>query len=69
MRSAFHKELEKIKQSRKSGSSADDIYIPTFSYYELLLFSANQEESQNTISNDSSYTEECEAETEKVKNR
>jgi hypothetical protein len=57
---------KKVKQSIKSGSSADDIYVLTLWYYELLLFTADQEESRNAISNDDSDTEGSEVETDEV---
>lgn len=50
LRSAFRKELNKVKNSKKSGCSAEDIYAPTLWYYDLLAFTADQEENRNTVS-------------------
>jgi hypothetical protein len=48
-RSLYCKELKKVKQSKKIGSYADDIYAPTLSYWGL-LFRAGQQESRNAFS-------------------
>lgn len=50
MRSAFRKELKKVKMSKRSGSSADEIYTPSLWYYDLFLFTADQEECRETLS-------------------
>ncbi|XP_031327378.1 uncharacterized protein LOC116158689 [Photinus pyralis] len=50
MRSAFRKELKKVKMSKRSGSSADEIYTPSLWYYDLLLFTTDQEECRETLS-------------------
>lgn len=37
LRISFRRELKKVLQSqKKSGSSADDVYVPSLWYYELL---------------------------------
>ena len=30
--------MKKVMESQRSGSSKDDIYVPTLWYYDLLLF-------------------------------
>jgi hypothetical protein len=39
----FRRELKKVIQSQKSGTSADDVYVPTLWYYDLLSFIADSE--------------------------
>ncbi|KAK9696758.1 Alcohol dehydrogenase transcription factor Myb/SANT-like [Popillia japonica] len=48
MRSAFTKELKRVKISKKSGTSPDETYTPSLWYYDSLLFTADQEECRNT---------------------
>lgn len=50
MRSAFRKELKKVKMSKRTGTSADEIYTPSLWYYDSLLFTADNEESRETLS-------------------
>jgi hypothetical protein len=47
----FRKEIKKVEQSRRSGSSIDDIYVPSLWYYDLLIFTIDQELQTNRISN------------------
>lgn len=44
-------------KSRRSGSASDDIYEPTLWYYNILLFTASQEEPRDTISNEDEFLE------------
>ncbi|XP_028140600.1 uncharacterized protein LOC114334695 [Diabrotica virgifera virgifera] len=60
LRSAFRKELKKVQKSKRSGASTEDIYTPGLWYYELLLFTANQEESSETVSSINSSDDEVE---------
>lgn len=57
IRSAFRKEHKKVLKSRRSGSASDDIYEPTLWYYNILLFTASQEEPRDTISNEDEFLE------------
>lgn len=50
MRSAFRKELKKVKSSKRTGTSPDDIYIPSLWYYDSLLFTVDQEECRESLS-------------------
>ncbi|XP_039287072.1 uncharacterized protein LOC111054809 [Nilaparvata lugens] len=56
LRCAFRKELKKVKQP-KSGSSGDDAYTPSLWYFDLLLFTADHEETRATIGSDESQLE------------
>ena len=42
-RSAFGRELKKVVTSLKSGTSSDDIYVPSLWYYDTLSFIADSE--------------------------
>ncbi|XP_074041337.1 uncharacterized protein [Leptinotarsa decemlineata] len=65
LRSSFRKELKKVNKSKKSGSGTDEIYVPTLWYYKLLLFTSDQEEPIQPISNDEdAETENSENETD-----
>lgn len=66
LRSAFRKELKKVKKSKKTGSSAEDVYVPNLWYYHLLLFTADQEENRSAASTMDSDEEEEETENEEV---
>nr|CAI5865923.1 unnamed protein product [Callosobruchus analis] len=44
MRSAFRKELKKVKESKRSGTSSEQVYIPTLWYYDSLLFTIQHEQ-------------------------
>ncbi|CAG9822070.1 unnamed protein product [Phaedon cochleariae] len=54
--SSYRKELKKIKDSQRSGASADDIYQPTLWYFELLQFTIDQKTATDSISNMESST-------------
>lgn len=43
--------MKKVMESQRSGSSKDDIYTPTLWYYDLLLFTKDQEIPTDSISN------------------
>jgi hypothetical protein len=51
LRGLFRKELKKVQESKKSGSSADAVNVPSLWYYDLLLFTRDQEEPEESISN------------------
>lgn len=50
-RGSFRKELKKVKDSKRSGRSADEVHIPTLWYYRLLEFTVDQELPTGSISN------------------
>lgn len=43
--------MKKVMESQRSGSSKDYIYVPTLWYYDLLLFTKDQEIPTDSISN------------------
>ena len=42
-RSTFRKELKKVNDSKRSGPSANNLYVPSVWYYNELLFFVDQE--------------------------
>lgn len=51
LRSSYRKELKKVRESTRSGSSREDVYIPKLWYYNLLQFLDDQETPRNSRSN------------------
>lgn len=51
LRGGFRRELKKIRDSKRSGAGADDIYIPTLWYFELMNFVIDQEVPRESVSN------------------
>ncbi|XP_023722064.1 uncharacterized protein LOC111872416 isoform X3 [Cryptotermes secundus] len=43
IRASFRKELRRVRESKRRGASGDDVYKPTLWYFDLLLFTADQE--------------------------
>lgn len=50
MRTAFRRELKKIKDSKKTGSGTDEVYTPTLWYFEHLSFLSEDEVGRSGIS-------------------
>lgn len=50
-RGSFRKEVKKVAESMRSGTGVDDIYVPTLWYYDLLLFTSDQDIPTASISN------------------
>ncbi|KAL1509993.1 hypothetical protein ABEB36_004653 [Hypothenemus hampei] len=50
-RGSFRKELQKVQNSKRSGAGSDQIYTPTLWYFELLLFTMDEELPTTSISN------------------
>ena len=50
-RSNFRKEAKKVEDSMRSGSGTDDVYTPTWTYYEDLVFLKDQEAIRSSTSN------------------
>ncbi|XP_064110469.1 uncharacterized protein LOC135218239 [Macrobrachium nipponense] len=50
-RSNFRKEAKKVEDSMRSGIGADDVYTPTWTYYEDLMFLKDQEAIRISTSN------------------
>ncbi|KAF5302425.1 hypothetical protein FQR65_LT08514 [Abscondita terminalis] len=49
LRTAFRKELKKVEDSKRSGAGTDDIYVPRLWYFDLLLFTKNDELPRQSI--------------------
>ncbi|KAG5896537.1 hypothetical protein JTB14_030742 [Gonioctena quinquepunctata] len=64
LRCTFRKELKKLRKSKRSGEGSDNVYVPTLWYFNLLMFTADQEEPRTSISNDTQSDEETEIECE-----
>lgn len=62
LRCTFRKELKKVRKSKRSGEGSDNIYVPTLWYFNLLMFTADQEEPRTSVSNDTQSDEETEIE-------
>jgi hypothetical protein len=62
LRTNYRRELNKIKESKKSGAGTDDIYIPTLWYFKDIDFLRDQEtatEGTSTMdSDDEQFTEQ-----------
>jgi hypothetical protein len=43
IRASFRKELRRLRDSKRTGLSADDVYKPTLWYFDLLLFTVDQD--------------------------
>jgi hypothetical protein len=50
LRSAFRKELKKVNDSKRSGTPADDLYVPSLWYYNELLFLVDHETPDKSLS-------------------
>ena len=51
IRASFRKELRRVRESKRSGASGDDVYKPTLWYFDLLWFTADQENPRKSKSN------------------
>lgn len=51
IRSSYRKEVKKVESSSKSGSGADEQYVPKLWYFNLLSFLNDQCEPRNSRSN------------------
>ena len=51
IRGSFRKELKKIKKTLKSGCGEEDVHKPSLWYFDLLLFTKDQEEPTASTSN------------------
>ncbi|XP_068225256.1 uncharacterized protein [Palaemon carinicauda] len=50
-RGSFRKELKKIWESKKSSAGEEEVYVPKLWYFDLLLFTADQETPRESTSN------------------
>ncbi|XP_068094389.1 uncharacterized protein [Hyperolius riggenbachi] len=60
LRTVFKKELNKVRESEKSGAAAEDIYVPRLWYYKLLTFTTDQEEGRDSINSLTNAQSNCE---------
>ncbi|KAL1516196.1 hypothetical protein ABEB36_000115 [Hypothenemus hampei] len=72
LRCCLRKELKKVRKSKRSGEGFDNIYVPTLWYYDHLMFTVDQEEPRQSVSNDpeesdENTVEEAESEAEGLK--
>lgn len=44
LKASFNDNLRKLRYSKKSGSGVDDLYTPTFKYFEEMKFITDQDE-------------------------
>lgn len=51
MRNGFRKELHKVRRSQRSGAAPDAVYKPSLWYYKFLMFSADQEVTEENVKN------------------
>lgn len=50
LRNMYKREHKKIQESRRSGASADDVYVPRLWYYNQLRFLDDQNEARPSLS-------------------
>lgn len=50
LRTTFRRELSKVKKSKHTGTSPDNIYEPSLWYYNLLLFTSEHESGRVGVS-------------------
>ena len=64
LRGSFRKEFRRVEASTRSGKGADDVYVPSLWYYDLLSFTKDQDTPSASISNieqETSLLDEAEA--------
>lgn len=65
LRTVFKKEFNKVQVSKKTATSAEDVYVPRLWYFDLLKFTIGQDAPQEGSSN-SGESQECRQEEEPV---
>ncbi|XP_066443218.1 uncharacterized protein [Eleutherodactylus coqui] len=65
LRTVFKKEFNKVQVSKKTATSADDVYVPRLWYFDLLKFTIGQDVPKEGSSN-SGESQECRQEDEPV---
>lgn len=48
-RCGFRRELKKIKESKTTGASADDVYVPSLWYFDIMSFITDSETSRKGV--------------------
>jgi hypothetical protein len=66
IRASFRKELRRVRDSKRSGLSADDVYKPTLWYFDLLLFTADQDIPRKSKSNLEEETEDVDRDSQET---
>ena len=64
LRGSFRKEFRKVVASKRSGKGAEDVYVPSLWYYDLLTFTKDQDTPSASICNieeETSLLDEAEA--------
>lgn len=51
IRGSFRREMKKIEDSKRSGMGADELYVTHLWYYDLLLFTKDQEIPRKSVTN------------------
>ncbi|XP_069835392.1 uncharacterized protein [Dendropsophus ebraccatus] len=65
LRTVFKKEFNKVQVSKKTATSAEDVYVPRLWYFDLLKFTIDQDSPKEELSN-SGESQECRQEEEPV---
>ncbi|XP_022908175.2 uncharacterized protein [Onthophagus taurus] len=50
LRASFRRELKKVQSSKRTGSGQDDVYEPSLWYYDLMVFTSDQEVARKGVS-------------------
>jgi hypothetical protein len=66
IRASFRKELRRVRDSKRSGLSADDAYKPTLWYFDLLLFTADQDIARKSKRNLEEETEDVDRDSQET---
>jgi hypothetical protein len=66
IQASFRKNLRRVRDSKRSGLSADDIYKPTLCYFDLLLFMADQDIPWKSKSNLAEETEDVDRDSQET---
>ena len=66
IRASVRKELRRVRDSKRSGLSADDAYKPTLWYFDLLLFTADQDIPRKSKNNLEEETEDVDRDSQKT---
>jgi len=66
IRASVRKELRRVRDSKRSCLSADDAYKPTLWYFDLLLFTADQDIPRKSKNNLEEETEDVDRDSQKT---
>ena len=68
IRASFRRELRRVRESKSSGASGDDVYKPTLWCFDLLLFTADQENPRKSKSNLDEEAEDVDGDSQETRN-